>query len=59
MEPFGIEQSESNIQDIEEDIKSFLFSIFIWIHIMQNFRLIRMQISILILNHFYFYFRKI
>ena len=52
MEPLTIEQNESNIHDIEEDIVSFLFSIFNWIHILQNFTLILMQISILILNHF-------
>ena len=52
MEPLTIEQSESNIQGIEEGIVSSLFSIFNWIHILQNFKLILIQISILILNHF-------
>ena len=46
-----MEHDESNIQDIEEDIASFLFSMVNWLNVLQNFTSIFIQIAILILNH--------
>ena len=46
-----MEHNESNIQDIEEDIVSFLFSMINWLNVLQNVTSIFIQIAILILNH--------
>ena len=45
-----MERDESNIQDIEEDIVSFLFSVINWLDVLQNFTSIFIQIAIFILN---------
>ena len=46
-----MEHDEWNIQDTEEDIVSFLFSMINLLNILQNFTSIFIQIAILILNH--------